>query len=165
MSKLITAALFTLAVLTIIASPSHSDDTKTYPGIMCVQNLGGIRDPTPEGALKNPSNSPTTMHVLCPIVRDLPSFDARLGYVEVVSYNPTLSPISCRVRSCLGSCSDGRLASSDTRRFWDNVSTPPPPARAGWVHGSWPALVSHHLVCQIPPGASIHSYSVWETDQ
>lgn len=161
MSKPITAALFALAMLTIIASPSHSE-TKTYPGTVCVYDSGGVPNPATDGSLGNASRT-EDMYVVCPIVRDLTHRNARPRSVHVFSYNPDITfSISCLVRSCFGSCSDGSTASSDRSSVWNNVRTPGPPLRAGDMSTYWSHLVRYNLVCEIPPGASIESYYVWE---
>ena len=84
--------LAALALLVAAASGAEAQDTKVFPGLMCVQGFPEPRtrivvQPTSEGAVLNTAED-TSAIVLCPIVRDVPSVRYQALRVVVLDQNP-----------------------------------------------------------------------------
>ena len=172
-------ALMAGVMTAINSSPVYADDTKNYPGAMCIRlsNSGGNPVNVWAGGLSNDNDH--ALFVICPAIKDVMNQRIKSGKVRVWDANPsTGQDIECRLNSyrfeTLGQVgSFSGLVKSTGGIFWEQTLTE--------LVFSMPATDStnsnshYFYTCKIPPRYStadgrryvsyISSYSIVEHGQ
>jgi hypothetical protein len=142
-------SLAAVLMAAIGASQAHAQDSKVYPGLMCVKRVANAASPVYDerGTFGNDSTT-DWLHVGCPIVRD-GGFKMTSAWVEVVDLNSD-ELIECRIIRAYRCGTTACIRYSYLR----NSSGPGTVAWGSLSELGSPGGLSHYLVsCIIPPKA------------